>query len=118
MIGGVADADMVIVNVGAGQDHLFTVKAGDNDAFPVLDGKERVVFAVDEANITFVFVGIWKCEHAHNVYRFTVTHRDSPLSFFGVVRFCSCCAVRFCCFLYSFPTRSQKSSMQEERSER
>ena len=45
MIGGVADADMAIVDVLAGENHLFTVKASDDDAFPVLDGKERVVTA-------------------------------------------------------------------------
>ena len=43
MIGGVADANVVIVNVLAGENHPLTVKTGDNDAFPVLDGKERVV---------------------------------------------------------------------------
>lgn len=118
MIGRITDADMAIVNVLARENHLFTVKAGNDDAFPVLDGKERVVFAVDEADHTLILVRVWKGGNAHDVYRLTVTHRDSPLSFFGVVRFCSCCAVRFCCFLYSFPARSQKSSMQEERSER
>ena len=89
MIDGVADADMVIVNVGAGQDRLFTVKTGDNDAFSVLDGKQRVILAVNEADLTLVFVGIWKGEHAHDVYGFTVGHLASPLSFFGSVRFFS-----------------------------
>ena len=89
MIGRITDADMAIVNVLARENHLFTVKAGNDDAFPVLDGKERVVFAVDEANITLVFVGIWKGEHAHDVYGFTVGHLASPLSFFGSVRFFS-----------------------------
>ena len=106
---------MAIVNVLTGQNHLFTVKAGNDDAFPVLDGKERVVFTVDEANITLVFVGIWKGEHAHDVYGFTVGHLASPLSFFGVVRFCSCCTMRFCCFLYSSFARSQKSSTAAAR---
>ena len=89
MIGRITNADMAIVNVLARENHLFTVKAGNDDAFPVLDGKERVLFAVDEANITLVFVGIWKGEHAHDVYRFTVGHLASPLSFFGSVRFFS-----------------------------
>ena len=89
MIGRITDADMAIVNVLTGQNHLFTVKAGNDDAFPIFDSKERVVFAVDEANITLVFVGIWKGEHAHDVYRLTVTHLASPRSFFGSVRFCS-----------------------------
>ena len=81
MIGGVADADMAIVNVLTGQNHLFTVKAGNDDAFPVLDGKERVVFTVDEANVMLVLVRVWKGEHAHNVDRLTVCHSLSPLSF-------------------------------------
>ena len=89
MIGGVADADMAIVNVLTGQNHLFTVKAGNDDAFPVLDGKERVVFAVDEADHALILVGVWKGDNAHNVYRLTVNHRAAPLSFFGVVRFFS-----------------------------
>ena len=89
MIGRITDANMVIVDVLARENHLFTVKAGDDDAFPILDSKERVIFAVDEANITLLFVGIWKGEHAHNVYGFTVGHLASPLSFFGSVRFFS-----------------------------
>ena len=89
MIDGVADADMAIVNVLTGQNHLFTVKAGNDDAFPVLDGKERVVFAVDEADHALILVGVWKGDNAHNVYRLTVNHRAAPLSFFGVVRFFS-----------------------------
>ena len=109
---------MAIVNIGAGQDQLFAVKAGNDDAFPVLDGKERVVFTVDEADHALVLIRVRKGDNAHDVYRLTVTHRAAPLSFFGVVRFCSCCTMRFCCFLYSSVARSQKSSMQEERSER
>ena len=89
MIGGVADADMAIVNVLARENHLFTVKAGNDDAFPIFDSKERAIRAVNKANITLVFVGIWKGEHAHDVYRLTVTHLASPRSFFGSVRFCS-----------------------------
>ena len=93
MVDGTANAAVGIVNVGAGQDHLFTVKAGNDDAFPILDGKECVVFAVDEADHALILVGVWKGDNAHDVYRLTVTHRASPLSFFGVVRFCSCCAM-------------------------
>ena len=87
MIGGVADADMAIVNVLAGQNHLFTVKAGNDDAFPVLDGKERVVFAVNEADHALILVRVWKGDNAHDVYRLTVTHRDSPLSFSALLFF-------------------------------
>ena len=115
MIGGVADADMAIVNVLTGQNHLFTVKAGNDDAFPVLDGKERVVFAVNEADHALILVRVWKGDNAHDVYRLTVNHRAAPLSFFGVVRFCSCCTMRFCCFLYSSFARSQKSSTAAAR---
>jgi len=89
MIGRITDADMAIVNVLTGQNHLFTVKAGNDDAFPIFDSKERAIRAVNKANITLVFVGIWKGEHAHDVYRLTVTHLASPRSFFGSVRFCS-----------------------------
>ena len=89
MIDGVADADMAIVNVLTGQNHLFTVKAGNDDAFPVLDGKERVIFAVDEADHALILVGVWKGDNAHDVYGFTVGHLASPLSFFGSVRFFS-----------------------------
>ena len=81
MIGGVADADMAIVNVLAGQNHLFTVKAGNDDAFPIFDSKERMVFAVNEADHALVLVRVWKGEHAHNVDRLTVCHSLSPLSF-------------------------------------
>ena len=70
MIGGVADADMAIVNVLTGQNHLFTVKAGNDDAFPVLDGKERVVFAIDEADHAPILVRVWKGDPAtRNRYR-------------------------------------------------
>ena len=72
---------MAIVNVLARENHLFTVKAGNDDAFPVLDGKERVVFAVDEADHALILVGVWKGDNAHDVYRLTVTHRASPRSF-------------------------------------
>ena len=89
MIGRITDADMAIVNVLARENHLFTVKAGNDDAFPVLDGKERVVFAVNEADHALILVRVWKGDNAHDVYRLTVTHRASPLSFFGVVRFFS-----------------------------
>ena len=89
MIGRITDADMAIVNVLARENHLFTVKAGNDDAFPIFDSKERAIRAVNKANITIVFVGIWKGDNAHDVYRLTVTHRASPLSFFGVVRFFS-----------------------------
>lgn len=81
MIGGVADADMAIVNVLTGQNHLFTVKAGNDDAFPVLDGKERVVFAIDEADHAPILVRVWKGDNAHDIDRLTVTHRASPRSF-------------------------------------
>ena len=80
---------MVIVDVLAGENPLFPVKAGNDDAFPVLDGKERVVFTVDEADHALILVGVWKGDNAHDVYRLTVTHLASPLSFFGVVRFFS-----------------------------
>ena len=81
MIGRITDADMAIVNVLARENHLFTVKAGNDDAFPILDGKERVVFAVDEADHALVLIRVWKGDNAHDVYRLTVCHSLSPLSF-------------------------------------
>jgi len=36
MIGRITDADMAIVNVLARENHLFTVKAGNDDASPSL----------------------------------------------------------------------------------
>lgn len=81
MIGRITDADMAIVNVLARENHLFTVKAGDDDAFPVLDGKKRMIFAVDEADHALVMVRVWKGDNAHDVDRLTVTHRASPRSF-------------------------------------
>ena len=89
MIGRITDADMAIVNVLARENHLFTVKAGNDDAFPVLDGKERVVFAVNEADHTLILVRVWKGDNAHDIYGFSVCHLASPLSFFGSVRFFS-----------------------------
>ena len=81
MIGRITDANMVIVDVLARENHLFTVKAGDDDAFPILDSKERMIFAVDEADHALILVRVWKGEHAHNVDRLTVCHSLSPLSF-------------------------------------
>ena len=115
MADGAANAGMIIVDVGTGQDQLLTVKTGNDDAFPVPDSKECMVIAVDETDHTLVLIRIWKGENAHDIYRLAVCHRASPLSFFGVVRFCSCCAMRFCCFLYSSPARSQKSSTTAAR---
>ena len=89
MIGRITDADMAIVNIGAGQDQLFAVKAGNDDAFPVLDGKECVVFAVDEADHALVLIRVRKGDNAHDIYGFSVCHLASPLSFFGSVRFFS-----------------------------
>ena len=89
MIGRITDADMAIVDVLARENHLFTVKAGNDDAFPVLDGKERVVFTVDEADHALILVRVWKGDNAHDIYGFSVCHLASPLSFFGSVRFFS-----------------------------
>ena len=81
MIGRITDADMAIVNVLARENHLFTVKAVNDDAFPVLDGKERVVFTVDEADHALILVRVWKGNHAHDIYGFSVCHLASPRSF-------------------------------------
>ena len=101
---------MVIVDVGTGQDHRPASKVSHDDVFAVLDGKKRMILAVDEADHPLVLVRVRKGDHAHDIYRLPVIHRASPLSFFGAVRFCSCCTMRFCCFLYSSLARSQKSS--------
>lgn len=37
MADGAANAGMIIVDVGTGQDQLLTVKTGNDDAFPVPD---------------------------------------------------------------------------------
>ena len=83
---GAADLRVVIVDVGAGQDHRPAGKVSYDNVLAVLDSKKRMILAINDTDHPLVLVRVRKGNYAHDIYRFPVTHRASPLSFFGAVR--------------------------------